>query len=108
MDLSNLIIGNTYCINILLPFDDVSKDHRFISNRHMRYEGIDTEWKDGISYIFSDEIDLYESIRKNKEDYDMFMKMTYICESRIKNGRWHIHICHKRHNGALLLEVKPI
>jgi len=105
MDLSDLIVGNTYCLNILLPFHDIPNDHPFISHRHMRFEGIDTEWKYGTSYIFSDEIDLYQSIRNDKDSYDVFVKMTHVCQSRIQDGRWYIHICQERPNGALLIAV---
>lgn len=52
MDLSDLIIGKTYNINIHLPFEDIPTNHPFTSNRHMQYEGIDETWKFGKSYIF--------------------------------------------------------
>ncbi len=111
MDPSELVIGNTYSVKIHLPypFNVVPKEHIFLWNRHMRYEGIDESWKAGKSYIFSDGIDLYDVLRRrNEDDYEVFRSMTNICVSYMRSGRWYIHICDKWQNGNPLFEVSNI
>jgi hypothetical protein len=91
-----LIVGNTYCLRMNIGRDDLPKEHPFIWNRVMRYEGIDKYWKYDKSYIFSDEIDLYDILgRKDAVDYNVFVGMTMRCSNRIENGRWYIHISNR-------------
>jgi len=104
----DLVVGKTYVVNIKLPFDDIPKDHMFISNRHMRYEGIDDTWKYRKSYIFSDDMDLYQELENDKQSYNVFMRMTHVCANSLKNGRWYIHICQHWHNGTKILDVRDI
>jgi hypothetical protein len=98
----DLVKDSSYRINIHLPFDDIDKHHPFVCNRLMRYEGIDTEWSGKeTSYIFSDAFaceSFYDSI-KDHEAYKVFSRMTYVCQSRVVDGRWYIHICEYWHDG---------
>ncbi len=101
-----LVVGNTYCLRIHLNRDDLPKEHPFLWNRHMRYEGIDESWKYGKSYIFSDELDMYSVLdRKNQVDYDVVVGITCVSVSHMSNGRWYIHICNRMRDGKPTLEI---
>ena len=73
-------------------------NHKFFLNRKVTFMGYDNEWKDdGESFIFCDKhIKLYENL-KEKDDYDAFMQMTFICVSHNDNGgNWFFHIAEDR------------
>ena len=106
MDPSSLVVGNLYSVNIILPFDDAPISHRFTTDRIMRYDGIDEDWRHGTSYIFSDDIDLYRSIEEDPDSLYVFGQMTNVCASDITDGRWSIHICQRRHDGKEILRVE--
>ena len=77
---------------------EMISNHKFFYNRKVTFMGYDKEWKgDCESFIFCDKhIKLYENL-KEKDDYDAFMQMTFICVSHNDNeGNWIFHIAYDR------------
>jgi len=68
-------------------------NHKFFLNRKVTFIGYDKEWKGPESFIFCDKyMKLYENL-KEKDDYDAFMQMTFICISHSDNEEnWIFHI----------------
>ena len=96
----DLVKDSVYRINIHLPFDDIDNDHPFVCDRLMRFDGIDKDWRGKeTSYIFSDACEHFYDSLKDHEAYKVFSRMTFVCQSRIVDGRWYIHICEYWHDG---------
>lgn len=69
-------------------------NHKFFLNRKVIFMGYDKEWMGECeSFIFCDKhIKLYENL-KEKDDYDAFMQMTFICISGYDDDyNWVFHI----------------